>query len=49
MCEVLLDYLHSHLHPHKDHGVILVPGGVKEAGIHVRANQRQKQQDMQKR
>ena len=35
------------VHPQEDHGIVLVPGGVKEAGIHVRAHQGQKKQDMQ--
>ena len=35
------------VHPQKDHGVVLVPGGVEEAGVHIRADQRQEQQDVQ--
>ena len=35
------------IHPQKDHGVVLVPGGVEEAGVHIRADQRQEQQDVQ--
>ena len=35
------------IHPQKDHGVVLVPGGIEEAGVHIRADQRQEQQDVQ--
>ena len=36
------------VHPQEDHGVILVPGRVKEIGVHVGANQGQKEQNVQK-
>ena len=36
------------VHPQKDHGIVLVPGGVEEVRVHVRAHQGQKQQDVQK-
>ena len=35
------------IHPQEDHGVVLVPGGVEDASVHVRADQRQEKQDVQ--
>ena len=35
------------IHPQEDHGVVLIPGGVEDTGVHVRADQRQEKQDVQ--